>query len=80
MDVYKEAAAGLIVRFINEHQEYWKKNNICVEYNPSDITDTEYLNESIRLILQAYDNNIVNWDWSDYSEASVELLSLFCIV
>lgn len=80
MDVYKEAAAGLIVRFINEHQEYWKKNNIYVEYNPSDITDTEYLNESIRLILQAYDNNIVNWDWPDYSEATRTLCGISCLV
>lgn len=73
-------AIETIAGFINRHKDYWESNKIVVDYNLNEKTNVEDLNQSIQKILCAYKNDVVDWEWSDYSEATKTLCGISSLV
>lgn len=80
MNENKDTAIKVLKDFIWNHKTYWDDNNIDVDYLLSDTSDSECINEMIKTILLGYKNNIVNWDWQDYSEATKTLCCISNLV
>lgn len=75
-----DTAVEVLEQFIRNHMKYWEDNNIDVGHLLSDNSDSECINEIIQTILRGYKDNIVNWDWQDYSEATRTLCCISSLV
>ncbi|MCM1269812.1 MAG: ATP-binding protein [Ruminococcus flavefaciens] len=75
-----DTAVEVLEKFIRNHMKYWEDKNIDVGHLLSDNPDSECINKIIQTILRGYKDNIVNWDWRDYSESTRTLCCISSLV